>query len=58
MKLEDEDLVKNILVNAKSDVNFFSELMNFFERNHYKREILLAILRRILLDESKKIFKE
>lgn len=51
----ENDLLKSILIRAKNDGEFFDELMNFFERQE-KRELILSIVRRILLDESEKIY--
>ena len=49
-------LVKDIVANAKHDEEFFNLLVKFLDRNKSKRDILSAALKRILIDESKKIY--
>lgn len=54
--LKESELKKEILVNVKNDERFFAEFINFLERNKTKREIFLFALKRILIEESMKIF--
>jgi len=49
-------LVKNIVANAKDDEEFFNLLVKFLDRNRSKRDILSTAFKRILIDESKKIY--
>jgi len=49
-------LVKDIVTNVKQDEDFYQVFLEFLDRDKSKRDILLAAFRRILIDESKKIY--
>lgn len=50
-----DNLSKDIISKIKNDDQFFKELVNFLERNRDKRNLILDITKRNLLDGCKGI---
>jgi len=54
-KMKPEPFVIEIISKTKKDEKFFTEFVNFIKRNGIKREVILAILKRNILNGCKNL---
>ncbi|HKZ45248.1 MAG TPA: hypothetical protein VJ343_00930 [archaeon] len=55
---ESKLLAREILIKMKGDERVFDDFVRFLERNKERREIFLFVLKRILIDESMKMYSK
>ncbi len=53
---ESKLLSREILIKIKGSEEVFADFMRFLERSKTRREIFLSVLKRILIEESMKIY--